>query len=379
MKINFYHVFSSVTFFVVIIYLVSCLSPFVNPSVFWPLTFLALGFPIIACFVLVIMIAWLFVYKRISICLLIVFFLGYNSLKAVFALNPGALIKPSQNKTLRILSWNVNGFGNNARHAEHPDSTRRKMINFLKEQQADILLLQEFVNYQHPTIYSNTQTLRDSLGYRYCYAPSDVTLYMSYGPVTFGNAIFSKYPLTDTTSLVYKGLALPEHAISGSIIYNKHSVRLITTHLVSMNLNKGPLFRTDEAYKNYDSAFIHGTSKIIKLKVYDKLHASQAAQLKQFAGKFSLPIILSGDFNSVPSSFTYHTIKGEMQDAFLCHGFGFGRTYGSLSPTLRIDYILADKSLKISSFKCLPLRLSDHYPLVADITLEQALFTKPHP
>ena len=39
-----------------------------------------------------------------------------------------------------------------------------------------------------------------------------------------------------------------------------------------------------------------------------------------------------------------------MQDAFLKKGFGIGRTFSALSPTLRIDYIFTDKHFKIKQF-----------------------------
>ncbi|MBK7123675.1 MAG: hypothetical protein IPH68_13225 [Chitinophagaceae bacterium] len=60
--------------------------------------------------------------------------------------------------------------------------------------------------------------------------------------------------------------------------------------------------------------------------------------------------MICGDFNDVPNSYTYFTLKGNLQDAFLKKGSGFGRTLNFISPTLRIDYILADKELEIDRF-----------------------------
>ncbi|MCY7423096.1 MAG: endonuclease/exonuclease/phosphatase family protein [Chitinophagaceae bacterium] len=367
MKAVIYNTIAITSCVITVAYLASCLSGFINPALFWPLTFLALGFPILAMLMLVMGIGWLFLNKRVSLLLLILFAAGFKNLSNVLAFNTGNYNVEKNKQSLRIMSWNVRSFDNNSRHAEHPDSIRRRMINFLKQQDADVLLLQEFAEYHHETIYSNTQMLRDSLGYRYYYTSRDVILYMSYGPVEYGSAIFSKYPLTDTVKLNYQGLALPESAISGSINFQNKKLRLVTTHLVSMNLNKGILVRTDEAYKKYDSAFIYGTSKFTKLKVYDQLHARQAVALKKFAAQFKEPLLISGDFNSVPSSYTYNVMKEDLNDAFLSNGFGLGRTYASLSPTLRIDYILTDKTLKVAQFYCPQIKLSDHFPVIADI------------
>jgi len=52
-------------------------------------------------------------------------------------------------------------------------------------------------------------------------------------------------------------------------------------------------------------------------------------------------------------------------------GFGIGRTFSSLSPTLRIDYIFADKHFKINQFRRLVRKLSDHYMIAADVELRK--------
>ena len=367
MKALVYNIITIASCVIAVTYLASCLSGVINSALFWPFTFLALGFPILAVLILVMAVGWLFLNNRVSLFLLLLFAVGFKNLSNVFAFNTGKFKVEKNGQSLRIMSWNVKSFDNNSRHAEHPDSIRRRMINFLKQQRADVLLLQEFVEYYHETIYSNTQMLRDSLGYRYYYTSRDVVLHMSYGPVEYGSAIFSKYPLTDTVKLNYEGLALPESAISCSINFQNKKLRLVTTHLVSMNLNKGPLVRIDEAYKAYDSVFIYGTSKFAKLKFYDQLHARQAVALKKFTAQFKEPLLISGDFNSVPSSYTYNVVKENLKDAFLSNGFGLGRTYASLSPTLRIDYILADKKIKVDQFYCPQIKLSDHFPVIADV------------
>ena len=79
------------------------------------------------------------------------------------------------------------------------------------------------------------------------------------------------------------------------------------------------------------------------------------------------PAIITGDFNDVPNSNTYFTIKGKLQDCFLEKGFFIGRTFRFISPTLRIDYILANKSFKVNQFRVIHVPFSDHYPIEADL------------
>ena len=60
-----------------------------------------------------------------------------------------------------------------------------------------------------------------------------------------------------------------------------------------------------------------------------------------------------------------------MQDAFISRGAGIGRTYASISPTLRIDYILADPKFNVVQCKKVELSYSDHYPVIADLVLRK--------
>jgi endonuclease/exonuclease/phosphatase family metal-dependent hydrolase len=99
------------------------------------------------------------------------------------------------------------------------------------------------------------------------------------------------------------------------------------------------------------------------------LQDKQAFHLHQVVANSPYPVILCGDFNSVPNAYTYFMGKGVLQDAFLKKGRGMGCTYPRLSSTLRIDYIFADPVFTIKSFDVKRAVLSDHYPVVAKIAL----------
>jgi endonuclease/exonuclease/phosphatase (EEP) superfamily protein YafD len=84
-------------------------------------------------------------------------------------------------------------------------------------------------------------------------------------------------------------------------------------------------------------------------------------------------LLMCADMNDVPNSYTYFRIRGKMQDAFLKKGFGIGRTFSALSPTLRIDYIFADHNFRVKQFNRLVKNYSDHYMLVTDVELKKAV------
>ena len=81
------------------------------------------------------------------------------------------------------------------------------------------------------------------------------------------------------------------------------------------------------------------------------------------------PVILLGDFNDTPVSFTLSTLKGssstELFDAFSKGGEGLGATYVGDVSGLRIDYILYADEFELHSFNTYPVELSDHRPISA--------------
>jgi endonuclease/exonuclease/phosphatase family metal-dependent hydrolase len=106
-----------------------------------------------------------------------------------------------------------------------------------------------------------------------------------------------------------------------------------------------------------------------KMKNAFMIRAVQASNIQAQLAKSPYPTIITGDFNDVPSSYTYKLIKGDMQDAFLAKGFGIGATYMNLSPTLRIDYIMADNKWQVKGWESLDENLSDHHMIMADLHL----------
>ena len=109
-------------------------------------------------------------------------------------------------------------------------------------------------------------------------------------------------------------------------------------------------------------------SKLKKGITYRKI---QADIVSQVLGDSPYPFLFCGDLNDVPNSYTYFKVKGDLQDIFLKKGFGIGRTFSAVSPTLRIDYIFADKNFKIEQFNRIVKNYSDHYMILSDVTLKK--------
>ena len=104
-----------------------------------------------------------------------------------------------------------------------------------------------------------------------------------------------------------------------------------------------------------------GVFGIVKrLKNSFQKRAMQVEVIKQHMEKAPYKIIVCGDFNDTPNSFTYYKISKGLQDSFLEKGNGIGSTFLGKMPFLRIDYILHSPSIKMHSFITHKEKLSDH-------------------
>ena len=103
-------------------------------------------------------------------------------------------------------------------------------------------------------------------------------------------------------------------------------------------------------WRNIEQDEVAGSISILrKLKSAFVKRAKQVDALHEYISKSPYPVILCGDFNDTPTSYTYHTVRGGLRDAFVDSGTGMSGTYAGKLPSFRIDYILYDKKFK--SFK----------------------------
>jgi len=147
------------------------------------------------------------------------------------------------------------------------------------------------------------------------------------------------------------------------------TIRVFTTHLASYRFKQND-FIALEATAQANSIDISGKKGVLrKMRTAFVERAVQAQIVKKYLDESPYPSIITGDFNDVPSSYTYKTIRGDWSDSFLEKGFGIGASYLGISPTLRIDYILSNASWKTKGWESLDENLSDHHMIMADLQL----------
>ena len=354
---------------ITISFLLACLTPFVNPVHSAIFTLLSLGFPVLLLLMLIQLFVFLFINKKLFLFSLLILALGYKNIVSVFAFHYNSTKELPNNKTLKILSWNVDGFIYEIYPDKSDKNKRQKMMKLIKASNADILCLQDntFTD-EHLNVPDDIQDL-EKMGYTYNVISSDYCT--NNNSRKYGTGIFSKYPITRSGKTNYNGINY-ESLLFADIMINNKPIRVFTTHLRSMVLKYQEYF-PEEDYKlmQEDTADVFYKSVIHKLIYFDKKHTEQALVAKQLMDTTKIPFIFCADLNSVPSSYVYHHIAAGLKDVFLQTGWGFGQTYSELSPTLRIDVMLTTPDIKALNYTCPKLNLSDHYPITATLMLPE--------
>jgi vancomycin resistance protein VanJ len=93
----------------------------------------------------------------------------------------------------------------------------------------------------------------------------------------------------------------------------------------------------------------------------------QANHLAQIVRRAGRPLVLGGDFNSPPDSYACRRMTERLQSAFAAGGSGFGWSFPSNHPLLRIDHLFASSDLRVLDCRVLSTKASDHCPVVADL------------
>ena len=247
---------------------------------------------------------------------------------------------------LTVATYNVDAFNH-----EHTGYSCKEIASYMRNLQADILCFQEFGINDEFGVDSIAAVLSD---WPYYYIPISPE-----GKNLLQLAVFSRYPIKEENLIVYPDSK--NCSLWCDIEINGRIIRLFNNHL-----------QTTEGLRTDDSQRVERAA----LELIDGLHenfrkrAVQANTLKQLIAASPYPTIICGDFNSLPSSYVYHTVKGDkLQDGFQTSGHGYMYTFKFFKHLLRIDYILHSPELNSTDYFSPDLIYSDHNPVVMRVKL----------
>src|SRR5437868_813645 len=240
---------------IAIAFLLSCIAPYLNPVKWWFISWLGLLFPLLFIVLLFSFFFWLFLRKKYALIILVVLLFGLKNLFVTLSFHlPHEFNYEKRKDELRIVSWNVARFVEIKKNNNKGSQTRLKMMELLKQQNADVLCLQEFHSANdsvRPDYYDNIKYIQDELNYPYYYFSYDEDGEKLY----YSSIIFSRLPIIDSGLLIYPRPALPEALLHADIIFNNDTIRIFTTHLQSVQFRKKDYEKIDEI-KTYQDSLI---------------------------------------------------------------------------------------------------------------------------
>lgn len=362
-------VFIIANIILVFVFLLSCLVPYLDPKTWWFIAYLGLAFPFLLFLNLCCIAGWLIILRpRYALLSGVAFLMSIKSISVFFAFHGGnGFDYKREPGTVRVVSWNVARFIELKRNTNRGSQKRLQMFDLIRQQDADVLCLQEFHTSTDSNYYDNITPIQKDLGYPYYYFSFDNDGDRHY----YSSIIFSRYPFIDTGRVRFPRPTLPDVLLYADIKKGEDTIRVYTTHLQSNQLGKYDYDRIRKIRTGEDSLVANSKSILGKIRKGFSRRSIQAEVVHEIMGNSPHPYLLCIDMNDVPNSYAYETVRDNLQDAFLKKGFGIGRTFTGLSPTLRIDYIFADKHFRVKQFNRLVKYLSDHFMLVADVELRK--------
>lgn len=347
------------------LFLLACLQPHLHPARFWYLGYLSILFPYIAVGVAAFIIFWLFTSPRWALLSIVALGLGYGQLKLLGGTTRTPFALEQSPGSIRVMSWNVMGLRGFESGRKVQEANADSIFTLVKQYQPDIICLQEFGEYQERKWGRSYVNILKELGYNHEVLSRDYS--RKRFAYSSGVAIFSKYPLLYTRRLLYNSSA--ESLLQANVLVGDDTVTIFNTHLQSYRFAPEELEQVEKIKQTDKPDYNTSSGLLQKMKRSFRNRAAEVDQALPLMDSVTHPSILCLDMNEVPNSYAYNQLSKGRKDAFLEKGWGLGRTYAKLLPTLRIDYILPDTSFEVLQAAVLPYHLSDHYPVIADLRM----------
>jgi endonuclease/exonuclease/phosphatase family metal-dependent hydrolase len=349
-----YKILLGINVFFAFTLLISYLAVSISPVDFALPAFFGLAYPYLLLINILIIIVWVALLRFEAFISVIVIAIGFNHFSNYIKLS-----KPSGDKTntFKVLSYNVRLF--NFYESTNGVYSVKKIVDFLKSQKADIICLQEFFILGNPSL--EEQEILKGLGGSYY---SHMKVFKVSKNRFYGIITFSRYPIINKGEIVHNNSS--SLSIFSDLVIQKDTFRLFNNHLQSFLLKRMSKSFIDELTSTENKETMDEMKNLsISLKNGFAKRALQAEHVKSYINKSPYPVIVAGDFNDTPVSYTYRKIRKGLNDSFVTSGYGAGFTYRGFYPANRIDYILYDNTLLNTFFEIKKIRYSDHYPIIA--------------
>lgn len=320
--------------------IIAAFASHVSPATSSIMTFLGLILPLLLLFCIFTSIYWVVRFRFWVFLPLFAILINWSYLSSVIQSPFQTKKVPTTSHSYKIATYNVGRFGKDT-----SGLMARRVAFYMASEQVDIICFQEFAE-------SSTVTA-DSISRIFSIWPYTIIPQTEDKASILPLAIYSKYPIIGSKLITFPNT--PNCSMWVDIQINERTIRVFNNHLQTTGVN--------QSRGNLDTgAFLYSVNDIVRAK--------QAEYVSQLIEESPHPVLVVGDLNSPPSSYTYRTMKSSLKDGFRSAGHGFGYTYRYFKRLLRIDYIFHSPSIKAIDYYSPDLDYgSDHNPVIMEIEL----------
>jgi endonuclease/exonuclease/phosphatase family metal-dependent hydrolase len=352
----------------------SHLAVIVDPQKIWQIAFLGLAYPYLLIANTAIILYWLILKRKEFLISFIAIISGWNILTSVIQLNFGFTKEDqfsktytrsfrSDNQVLKVLTYNVRAF--NLYNWVNFEEAKDSIFRFILHEDPDIICFQEYYSQERGAFTSaDLYRLLSKTPYRHIHYTIGENRNTRYGIATF-----SSFPIVGSGVIRFNNTI--NVTIYTDIDFNGDTLRIFNNHLQSIHLNRRNYAFIDSLRLRYSDQQLQDFLDIsFRLKDAYIKRAEQAEIISGYIARSPYRVIVCGDFNDTPVSFTYKKMKFGLADSFIEAGSGLGNSYSGSFPSFRIDFILHSPELNALYTRRTRLKLSDHYPLVTYLRID---------
>lgn len=326
-----------ITLVVVALFLTTLFVPSLDPRQHGEVSTLGLVAPIIYAMQAALTLYWIVRWRPfIAVVMVFVSLLGVFQLSLFYKLELRRVysepnLKPRYDKkALKVMSYNVRSFIDDNRERQL-DS----IVKIIKAVNPDILCLQEM----------GFSDIADSLLEPLKPMPHSLSR------VNLSPAIYSRYPIIKVSRMdTLKNFVWADIVIKKDK-NNEDTIRVFNNHLHSTAIRRDDSnYIENHEYLEGDSlGKVH--SMVKRLTENNRVRAEQADTLAALVAVSPYPVIVCGDFNDTPVSYTYRTVARKLNDPYRKVGRGYSHTYRGFFDMLRIDYIFYSDEFEALSYE----------------------------
>ena len=339
--------FTGINIATVLLLWTCCAVTYFNPAVHPRLSLFTLTFPAFLLVNVLFIFFWLiFKVKRVWIPLAGMALCG----SFVHDYIPVNWPSAAPDSALTILSYNTNGFGSYGAKTERQPDAQARIQQCLLSAAADIICLQEAQEKD-----AIIQALADE-GYQHYYNSELL--------------IFSRLPILSADTLPM--YTRRNHCVRAFLLQGTDTVMLINQHLESNRLSPEVKAAYREALQRPDRDSLREDLRpmLALLTAASPYRAQQTDSILRIVREWlPRPLVLCGDFNDTPVSYTHRVLTSALTSAFCESGNGLGFTYHEKGFPVRIDHILFDGDTwrSYQTHVIDTISSSDHYPILTKL------------